>query len=149
MLLSSSVMMTAIKKQHVPKLGYQQVHIECNKITLITLPSLWQEFSDITCEIFNLTFTLAAFPTFWTCTSWYKLQNVFCRFADDASLLWLNNTSTIIHGDIRGSEDACVKNGYYLHNFSIGMVLDEIANSEDLCSRQCFEANLCCHTMCF
>jgi hypothetical protein len=27
------------------------VHIECNKITLITLSSLQQEFSDITCEI--------------------------------------------------------------------------------------------------
>ena len=41
------------------------------------------------------------------------------------------------------SEDACVKNGYYLCNFSIGMALDEIANSEDLYSRRHFEANLC------
>jgi hypothetical protein len=38
------------------------VHIECNKITLITLPSLRQEFSDITCEIFDLAFTLCDFP---------------------------------------------------------------------------------------
>jgi len=55
------------------------VHIECDKITLITLPLLQQEFSDITCEIFNLAFTLA---TFQACTSWYKLRKVFCRFAD-------------------------------------------------------------------
>jgi len=58
------------------------VHIECNKISLITLPSLWQEFSDITCEFFDLAFTLATFPTFRACTSWYKLRKVFCRFAD-------------------------------------------------------------------
>ena len=49
------------------------VHIECNKISLITLPLLWQEFSDITCEFFDLAFTLVNFPTFWACTSWYKL----------------------------------------------------------------------------
>jgi hypothetical protein len=45
------------------------VHIECDKITLITLPSYQQEFSDITCEVFNLAFTLVTFPTFWACTS--------------------------------------------------------------------------------
>jgi hypothetical protein len=49
------------------------VRIECNKISLITLPSLRQEFSDITCEFFDLAFTLATFPTFRACTSWYKL----------------------------------------------------------------------------
>ena len=59
------------------------VRIEYNKISLITLPSLRQEFSDITCEFFDLAFTLATFPTFWACTSWYKLRKVFCRFADD------------------------------------------------------------------
>jgi len=53
------------------------VHIECDKITLITLPSLWQEFSDITCEILDLAFTLATFPTFWACTSWYKALKIF------------------------------------------------------------------------
>jgi len=40
------------------------VHIECDKISLITLPSLRQEFSDITCEFSDLAFTLANFPTF-------------------------------------------------------------------------------------
>ena len=49
------------------------VRIECDKISLITLPSLRQEFSDITCEFFDLAFTLATFPTFRACTSWYKL----------------------------------------------------------------------------
>jgi hypothetical protein len=59
--------------------------IECDKISLITLPSLRQEFSDITCEFFDLAFTLATFPTFRACTSWYKLRKVFCRFADEVS----------------------------------------------------------------
>jgi len=45
------------------------VHIECDKISLISLPSLRQEFSDITCEFFDLAFTLANFSTFWACTS--------------------------------------------------------------------------------
>ena len=49
------------------------VRIECDKISLITLPSLRQEFSDITCEFFDLAFTLATFPTFRAFTSWYKL----------------------------------------------------------------------------
>jgi hypothetical protein len=53
------------------------MHIECDEITLITLPSLRQEFSDITFEIFDLAFTLATFSTFRACTSWYKLQKVF------------------------------------------------------------------------
>jgi hypothetical protein len=76
---SSSVTTTAIKSNMYPNQGISKcylcllVHIECDKITLITLPSLWQEFSDITSEIFNLAFTLATFPTFWACTSWYKL----------------------------------------------------------------------------
>jgi hypothetical protein len=49
----------------------------CDKISLITLPSLRQKFSDITCEFFDLAFTLANFPTFRACTSWYKLRKVF------------------------------------------------------------------------
>jgi len=80
----------AIKKQYVPKSGYQQVlgkcylcllvHIECDKISLITLPSLRQEFSDITCEFFDLAFTLATFPTFRAFTSWYKLVQALTSF---------------------------------------------------------------------
>jgi hypothetical protein len=64
------------------------MHIECDEITLITLPSLRQEFSDITFEIFDLAFTLATFSTFRACTSWYKLVQApksFCRFADDTA----------------------------------------------------------------
>jgi len=59
--------------------------IECDKISLITLPSLRQEFSDIMCEFFDLAFTLVNFPTLQACTSWYKLVQApksFCKFAD-------------------------------------------------------------------
>ena len=61
------------------------VHIECNKITLITLPSLWQEFSDITCEIFDLAFT-CNFPNFLGLYQLVQGSKSFCRFADVGGL---------------------------------------------------------------
>jgi len=67
------------------------VHIESDKITLITLPSLRQEFSDITCEIFDLAFTLCDFPNisglYQLVQVGYKLRKVFCRFADEFATL--------------------------------------------------------------
>ena len=44
---------------------------------------LWERAGhkpNITCEIFNLAFTLATFPTFWACTSWYKLVQALKGF---------------------------------------------------------------------
>jgi hypothetical protein len=66
---------TAIKSNLYPNQGIGNCyvcilkHIEWDKITLITLPSFQQGFSDITCQIFNLAFTFATFTTFWACAS--------------------------------------------------------------------------------
>jgi len=91
--MSSSSVTTAIKKQHVPKLGYQQVvpfgaywmwqdyfnhpSFTSAKIFRYHLWNFWPGFHSCNFPNFSGLYQLVQAGT-----SWYKLRKVFCRFAD-------------------------------------------------------------------